>query len=258
MHQRDLILRRRSTELETANRELEAFAYSVSHDLRSPLASVEGFSHALSDAYGDVLDDSGKEYLRWIRDAVTQMTNLVAGLLQMSRLSRMEINRTRVDLSAIAQSVAESLRQTDPTRSVEFSIEPRLVGGGDERLLHAVLENLMSNAFKYSRKKEKAIITVGSTVGDGRRTYFVKDNGAGFDSTQAARMFTAFQRLHSASEFEGTGIGLSTVKRILERHGGAIWADGQPGQGATFYFTLGDAPIPGELPREVTELTEAR
>src|SRR5437660_3276319 len=139
MHQRDLILRRRSTELETANRELEAFAYSVSHDLRSPLASVEGFSHALSDAYGDVLDDSGKEYLRWIRDAVTQMTNLVAGLLQMSRLSRMEINRTRVDLSAMAHSVAESLRQTDPTRSVEFRIEPRLAGGGDEQLLHAVL-----------------------------------------------------------------------------------------------------------------------
>src|SRR5206468_2942795 len=185
-----------STELESANRELEAFAYSVSHDLRSPLASVDGFSQALNDAYADVLDDSGREYLSWIRDAVTQMTNLVTGLLEMSRLSRIEINRTRVDLSAIAQSLAESLQQSDPSRSVEFRIEPGLIGGGDERLVHAVLENLMSNAFKYSGKKEHAIITVGSTVERGRRTYFVKDNGAGFDSTQAAKMFTAFQRLH--------------------------------------------------------------
>jgi len=254
MHQRDLILRRRTTELEAANREHEAFSYSVSHDLRAPLASVDGFSQALIDMYSDHLDDTGKEYLGWIHDAAEQMKNLVAGLLQMSRMARMEINRTRVDLSDIAHSIAQSLQQRDPSRSVDFQIEPSLTADGDERLLHAVMENLMSNAFKYSSKKEHAIIAVGSSIEGGRRAYFVRDNGAGFDSTQAARMFTAFQRLHSSSEFEGTGIGLSTVKRIIERHGGAIWADGQVGQGATFYFTLGDAHVAGDR-TEVAELT---
>jgi signal transduction histidine kinase len=256
MHQRDLILRRRTTELEAVNRELEAFSYSVSHDLRAPLASVDGFTQALSDDYSDRLDDTGKEYLRWIHDAAEQMKNLIAGLLQMSRITRAEIKRTRVDLSAMAETIAQSVRQRDATRSVEFRIEPDVIADADERLLHAVMENLMSNAFKYSGKKEHAIISVGSTAEGGRRTYFVRDNGAGFDSTQAAKMFTAFQRLHSSSEFEGTGIGLATVKRIIERHGGAIWADGQVGEGATFYFTLGETSTAGDR-AEVAELTQA-
>jgi signal transduction histidine kinase len=255
MHQRELTLRRRTTELEAVNREAEAFSYSVSHDLRSPLASVDGFSQALSDLYGDQLDDAGREYLRWIQDAVAQMNNLVAGLLQMSRMARSELNRTSVNLAEIAGGIAETLRQRDPSRKVDFRIEPDLVVDGDPRLLHAVLENLMSNAYKFTGKREQAIISVGSTMEGGRRAYFVKDNGAGFDSTQAARMFTAFQRLHSNSEFEGTGIGLSTVKRIIERHGGAIWADGQVGEGATFYFTLGDnAVIPDKRARELTSV----
>jgi signal transduction histidine kinase len=254
IQQRDLTLRRRSTELEAANKELEAFAYSVSHDLRSPLASVAGFSQALSDFYAERLDESGREYLGWIQDAVNQMKNLVAGLLQMSRLARMEIERTRVDLSELARELADELRQRAPARSVDFRIQPDLVVGGDARLLRAVLENLMSNAFKFTGKKEKAVIEVGSMMQNGRRTYFVKDNGAGFDSSQAAKMFGAFQRLHSQSEFEGTGVGLSTVKRIIERHDGAIWADGHPGQGATFYFTLSEAAIPGQQPA-ATELT---
>ncbi len=245
MHQRDLILRRRTTELESVNREMEAFSYSVSHDLRAPLASIDGFSQALSDDWGDRLDESGKEYLKWIRDAVGQMSNLIAGLLQMSRITRADMNRAPVDLTAIAQSIAQSLQQRDPSRSVDFRIEPGLIVEGDERLLRAVLENLMSNAFKFTGKKQDAMIAVGSTTEGGRRVCFVRDNGAGFDSTQAARMFTAFQRLHSSSEFEGTGIGLATVKRIIERHGGAIWADGQIGEGATFYFTTGDMPVPG-------------
>ena len=159
-----------------------------------------------------------------------------------------------VDLSAMAETIAQSVRQRDARRSVEFRIEPDLMADADEQLLHAVMENLLSNAFKYSGKKEHAIITVGSTSEAGRRTYFVRDNGAGFDSTQAAKMFTAFQRLHSSSEFEGTGIGLATVKRIIERHGGAIWADSQVGQGATFYFTLGETSTAGD-PTEVAELT---
>jgi signal transduction histidine kinase len=242
MQQRDLMLRRRSGELEAANKEMEAFSYSVSHDLRGPLASVAGFSEALEDIHSDNLDESGKECVRWIRDAAQQMNDLIAGLLQMSRASRGEMTRARVDLSAIAESLAASLRQRDPSRSVEFRIEPGLVVDGDERLLRAVLENLMSNAYKFTGKKTDATITVGSGEEGGRRTYFVKDNGAGFDSTQGARMFTPFQRLHTNAEFEGTGIGLSTVKRIIERHGGAIWADSQVGQGATFFFTLGDTP----------------
>lgn len=244
MHQRDLILRRRTTELESVNREVEAFSYSVSHDLRGPLASIDGFSQALTDYCADQLNESGKEYLKWIRDAVDQMTELINGLLQMSRITRADMKRGPVDLSQIAQSIARSLQQRNPSRPVDFRIEPGLIVDGDERLMHAVLENLLSNAFKFTSKKEDATITVGSTMEDGRRAYFVRDNGAGFDSTQAARMFTAFQRLHSSSDFEGTGIGLATVKRIIDRHGGAIWADGKVGEGATFYFTTGEtAPV---------------
>lgn len=254
VQQRDLMLRRRSTELEAANREMEAFSYSVSHDLRGPLASVAGFSQALNDFSADRLDEQGKEYLRWIADAVDQMNTLILGLLEMSRASRAELNRTGVDLSAMAESLAEGLRQRDPARSVEFRIEPGLIADGDEGLLHAVLENLMSNAFKYSGKAVHAVITVGSGLEGGRRTYFVRDNGAGFDSTKAARMFTPFQRLHTSDEFEGIGIGLATVKKIVERHGGAIWAESQIGQGATFYFTLGENAVAGER-AEVTELT---
>lgn len=254
MQQRDLILRRRTTELESANHELEAFSYAVSHDLRSPLSSIDGFSQALDEMYRDKLDEEGKECLHWIRDGVEQMKNLVSGLLQMSRMARAEINRERVDLSEVAGSIAESLQHRDPARLVDFRIEPGMIATGDERLLHAVLENLMSNAYKFTGKKENAVIEVGMSSEGGRDTYFVRDNGAGFDSTQAAKMFTPFQRLHSSSEFEGTGIGLSTVKRIIERHGGTIWADGRIGEGATFYFTLGDAPAAAR-PAAAGELT---
>ena len=253
MQQRDIVLRRRTTELEGANRELEAFSYSVSHDLRSPLASVDGFAQALADTQSDRLDEEGREYLRWIQDAVEQMKNLVSGLLQMSRMSRTELNRGRVDLSAVAGSIAETLRQRDTSRKVDFRIQSGMIVDGDERLLHAVLENLMSNAYKFTGKKQQAVITVGSRVQDGRTSYFVQDNGAGFDTTQAARMFTPFQRLHSNTEFEGTGIGLATVKRIIERHGGTIWADGKVGEGATFEFTLAEQPASRErLDRELT------
>jgi len=244
MQQRDLMLRRRTTEVEAANRELEAFSYSVSHDLRSPLASVRGFSQALHDDYGDKLDEAGKEYLSWIESSVEQMNDLVTGLLQMSRITRAEIERTPVDLSAMARGIADGLLQRDAQRSVSFVIAPGLAAVADERLVHAVLENLMSNAYKFTRKTDDATITIGIDVEKDRSAFFVRDNGAGFDSTQAARMFTPFQRLHSASEFEGTGVGLSTVKRIVEKHGGSIWADGQPGKGAVFHFTLGENASP--------------
>lgn len=242
MQQRDLILRRRTIDLEAVNKELESFSYSVSHDLRSPLASIDGFSQALSETYADQLDESGREYLGWIREASSQMQNLVDGLLQMSRISRSDLNRTTVDLSATAHTIARGLMQRNASRSVDFQIEPDVFVDADERLLHAVLENLMSNAFKFTGKTAKATIEVGARVEEGRRIYFVRDNGAGFDAAQAAKMFTPFQRLHSTTEFEGTGIGLATVKRIIERHGGSIWADGQPGRGAMFSFTLGEGP----------------
>jgi signal transduction histidine kinase len=244
MQQRDLILRRRTTELESVNKELEAFSYSVSHDLRSPIASIDGFSQALDDLYGDTLDASGKEYLGWIREGVDQMKNLVAGLLQMSRITRSELNREQVNLSETAHTIAQGLMQRNPSRSVDSQIQPDVIADGDARLLHAVLENLMSNAFKFTGKTENATIAVGVTNDAGKRTYFVRDNGAGFDSAQAAKMFTPFQRLHSSTEFEGTGIGLATVRRIIERHGGAIWADGRVGHGATFSFTLGENATP--------------
>ena len=253
MQQRDLILRRRTTELESANNELEAFTYAVSHDLRSPLAAVDGFTDALIEDYRNRLDETGQEFLGWVHDGIEQMKNLVAGLLQMSRASRAEISRTRVNMSEMAQSIATMLRLRDPSRVVDFRIASNLIVSADERLLHAVLENLMSNAYKFSGKREHAVIEIGSTTEGERRTYFVRDNGAGFDSTQAAKMFTPFQRLHTSAEFEGTGIGLSTVKRIVERHGGTIWAEGQLGEGATFYFTLGDASV--EEAAETTQLT---
>ncbi|HEX6178110.1 MAG TPA: ATP-binding protein [Thermoanaerobaculia bacterium] len=256
IQQRDIVLRRRTTELEGANRELESFSYSVSHDLRSPLASVDGFAQALAETQSERLDEEGREYLRWIQDAVEQMKNLVSGLLQMSRMSRAELNRARVDLSAVASSIADSLRQRDPSRSIEFNIQSGMFVDGDERLLHAVLENLMSNAYKFTGKKEHAVIRVGSRSLEGRPTYFVQDNGAGFDSTLAARMFTPFQRLHATSEFEGTGIGLATVRRIIERHGGTIWAEGKVGEGATFEFTLAETPARRE--RHESELTASR
>jgi signal transduction histidine kinase len=254
MQERDVTLRRRTTELESANRELEAFSYSVSHDLRSPLASIDGFSQALADGYGDKLDETAKEYLHWIQEAAAQMTDRVAGLLQMSRISRSEIQREPLDLTAMASTIAGTLRQKDAGRRVDFRIESGLFADGDRRLLHAVLENLMSNAWKFTSKRDEAVIAVGSALEGGRRAFFVRDNGAGFDSTKAARMFTPFQRLHSATDFAGTGIGLSTVKRIIERHGGAIWADGETGKGATFYFTLGETAASAVLP-EAGQLT---
>jgi signal transduction histidine kinase len=241
IHTRDLMLRRRNVEIEEVNRELESFAYSVSHDLRAPLGSIDGFSQALLEYCAPQLDDEAKEYVRWIRDASAQMKELVDALLHMARLTNKELNREEVDLSATAREIATTLQQSAAQRSVTFRIADDLRTEGDERLLRAVLENMLSNAWKFTSRKSDAVIEVGAMSRDGQRIYFVRDNGAGFDSTQAARMFTAFQRLHSRTEFEGTGIGLATAKRIIDRHGGTIWAEGETGKGATFFFTTGEA-----------------
>jgi signal transduction histidine kinase len=236
---RESELRRRTHDLEVANKDLEAFAHTVSHDLRGPLGSILGFSEALRDGYGGQLNEDGVEYTHWIVSSAVQMRNLIDGLLHMSRLSRAEMQRDVVDLSAIASSIATALQKSAPERAVDFTIAANVSANGDERLLRAVLENLMTNAWKFTSKRDAARIEFGMTQGNGHSTYFVRDNGAGFDPTHASKMFRPFQRLHSSSEFEGTGIGLATVQRILQRHGGKAWAEGEPDKGATIYFTTG-------------------
>jgi signal transduction histidine kinase len=231
---RELALRRRTLDLEAANQELEAFTYSVSHDLRAPIGSIDGFSQALED---EDLGPTGRECVHWIRDSCAQMRDLVDGLLQMTRLTRAELEREDLDASELARAVAESLKQREPERAVAFRIEDGVRVNADPRLMRAVIENLMSNAWKFTRKHETATIEFGARNG----SLYVRDDGAGFDPGAAAKMFRAFQRLHSRDDFEGTGIGLATVERILQRHGGKIWAEGEVEKGATFYFTTGTA-----------------
>jgi len=227
-----------SERLEQVNKELEAFCYSVSHDLRAPLRGMDGFSQALLEDYGDKFDETGRNYLWRVRKASQTMAILIDDLLALSRVTRGEMQKTVVDLSEMARSICEGLKQTAPDRKVAFKIVPDLAATGDERLLHAAFENLLGNAWKYTSKKKKATIEVGATNHDGKTAYFVRDNGAGFDMAYAGKLFEPFTRLHSRSEFEGTGIGLATVQRIVHRHGGKVWAEGAVGKGATLYFTL--------------------
>jgi PAS domain S-box-containing protein len=228
----------RTIQLESANRELEAFAYSVSHDLRAPLRSMDGFSQVVLDRYADTLDERGTRYLNHIRDAAQEMGQLIDALLQLSRVTRSDIRPEAVDLSTMARSIEVQFREADPDREVTVSIESGLNTTGDIRLLRVMLENLLSNAWKYSRKNQSATIEFGALPDNDLRTYFIRDDGAGFDMTYAGKLFTPFQRLHTAGEFEGIGVGLATVQRIIGLHGGRIWVDSSVGQGATFYFTL--------------------
>lgn len=226
-------------ELEAANQELEAFSYTVSHDLRSPLTCIDGYCQLLMDMCAERLDERGKGFIAEISDSAERMEQLISTLLNFSKLSRSEINRTTVDISELANAVAAQLRVNEPQRRVAFSIEEGLKADADPRLLRAVLENLIGNAWKYTGKREEGVIEFGATEREGKTAWFVRDNGAGFDMAEAGRLFAPFQRLHDREEFEGSGIGLATVKRIIERHGGRVWAEGETGKGATFYFTLG-------------------
>ncbi|HDD24700.1 MAG TPA: PAS domain S-box protein [Chloroflexi bacterium] len=229
----------RTVELAAVNKELEAFAYSVSHDLRAPLRSIDGFSRALLEDYEERLDVEGQDYLHRIRAACRRMGQLIDDLLRLSRVTRSEMRYEEVSLSALIQEIAVELQETQPERRVEFTIQPGLVVDGDRQLLRVAMENLLGNAWKFTGKREQARIAFGLTeVGD-KQVYFVRDNGVGFDTAYAHKLFVAFQRLHSLVEFEGNGIGLATVQRIIRRHGGQVWAEGAVGQGATFYFTLG-------------------
>ncbi len=231
-------LRRRTAELEAVNKELEAFSYSVSHDLRAPLRSMEGFSTALFEDCAHKLNDEEKQYLAYIRESSDLMARLIDDLLKLSRLTRSEMNYERVNLTEAAQKVLAGLKQAEPDRRVEVDIAPDMVAYGDRSLLYAVLENLLGNAWKFSARADSPRIEVGAVNLDGKRAYFVRDNGVGFDMAYAHKLFQPFQRLHKASEYAGTGIGLATVQRVIHRHGGRVWAESGVGKGATFYFTL--------------------
>ena len=230
----DAGLRDKQRELEHANRELEAFSYSVSHDLRAPLRAIDGFSQALLEDFGGRLDADGEHRLRRVRAAAQRMGQLIDDLLALSRVSRTDLRRERVDLSQLAGLVVSELARAHPERQVTVDIAPELRAVGDPRLLRIVLDNLIGNAWKFTARTEAARITVG-VAADG---FFVRDNGAGFDMAYAGKLFSPFQRLHPAEEFAGTGIGLATVQRIVHRHGGTVRAEGVPGAGATFHFRL--------------------
>jgi light-regulated signal transduction histidine kinase (bacteriophytochrome) len=224
---------------EEANRELEAFNYSVAHDLRTPLRAIDGFCHVVLEDYGDKLDAEARGHLQRVRDAAVHMGRLIDSLLALGRVSRASLHGQRVDLSELARATAERLKESQPDRSVEFVIGDGLRGNGDSALLRAAIENLLNNAWKFTRNQPKARIEFGCVVEGAQPRYFVRDNGAGFDMAYASKLFGVFQRLHSSSEFEGTGVGLATVQRILHRHGGRVWAEGKVGEGACFHFTLG-------------------
>ena len=232
-------LKRRTDELGAVNKELETFSYSVSHDLRSPLRSINGFSQALLEDYGDKLDDEGKGFLARVRAASQRMGQLIDDLLNMSRVTRGEAHFETVDVSALARSIVAELQQNEPERQVAVVIADGLEAEGDAQLLRVALGNLIGNSWKYTGKQQQANIEVGVAEHDHELAYFVRDDGVGFDMAYADKLFGAFQRLHSAGEFDGSGIGLATVQRVIHRHGGRVWAESEVGQGATFYFTLG-------------------
>jgi len=232
-------LRDRTNELESSNKELQAFTYSVSHDLRAPLRSVSGFSKIIYEDYADRLDEKGRDYLVRIKNGSDLMTQLIDDLLRLSRIARQDVERMDYDLSSLASAVISSLREAAPARRVDAIIADGLRDVVDPNLMKIALSNLFDNAWKFTTKIENARIEFGATKKDGKALYFVKDNGAGFDPAFVKKMFLPFQRLHSEQEFEGTGIGLAIVERIIHRHGGKVWAEGEVGKGATIFFTLG-------------------
>lgn len=233
----ELRVRQRTAELEAANKELGSFTYSVSHDLRAPLRRIEGFGQILADEYAGNLDERGLHYIRRIRAGANDMGEMIDSFLKLSRSTRGELAVETVNLSSLAADTVEQLREKDPERQVSVEIQSDVTVQGDRRLLRVVLENLLDNAWKYSRKADKPMIAFGATQDAGGTVFFVRDNGVGFDMANVNRLFTPFNRLHKAEEFEGSGIGLATVQRILARHGGRVWATAAPGRGATFHFT---------------------
>lgn len=227
----------RTAELETTNRELEAFSYSVSHDLRAPLRTIDGFSLALEEDYAELVDDVGRDYIRRVRNGVQRMGQLIDALLQLSRITRAELNREDIDVSEMANSVVADIKDQNPAATITFQIEPGLRANADPRLLHVALENLLGNAVKFSSKVAAPVVEFGWDPE--QKAWFVRDNGAGFDMFYADKLFNAFNRLHGDKDFTGSGIGLATVARVVHRHQGRIWAHSAVNHGATFWFTLG-------------------
>jgi signal transduction histidine kinase len=230
----------RTAELEASNKELEAFSYSVSHDLRGPLRAVDGFSRMLLTQARDRLDERGQRHLEQIRDAAGHMGQLIDDMLNMARITRADMQKGRVDLGALGREIADGLKRSQPQRRAEFVIPEGLVVHGDSHLLRVALDNLLGNAWKFTSKHPSARIELGRQADNGSRAFFVRDDGAGFDMAHADMLFKPFKRLHRQSEFQGTGVGLATVQRIFERHGGKLWAESAVERGATFYFTLGE------------------
>jgi light-regulated signal transduction histidine kinase (bacteriophytochrome) len=228
----------RTRQLEAANRELEAFAYAVSHDLRAPLRSMSGFSQILQENAPPGLDEKSRHYLQRIHDASLRMSGLIEDLLNLSRIGRSELTARPMSLSQVATEAAAAVRERNPGREVQVEIAPDMEVSADPRLLRIALENLLSNAWKYTSRAAQAKVSVGTQAGEHGPVYFVRDNGVGFDMKYADKLFVPFQRLHPEAEFPGSGIGLVTVQRIIARHGGRVWADAKPDEGATFYFTL--------------------
>ncbi len=231
-------LERRTEELEAVTKELKAFSYSLSHDLRAPLRSLDGFTELLLEECSDKVGPQGQEYLNRVQAASRRMADLIEAMLSLSRVSSAGLRREQVDLSGIARDVAAELQRSGPGRGVAFAITPGLTAAGDRTLLRAVVENLLGNAWKFTSRCAQAKIEFSALDKDGVRTFFVRDNGAGFDMAYAAKLFAPFQRLHSSAEFPGAGIGLATVQRVVHRHHGRVWAEGAVGKGATFYFAL--------------------
>jgi len=242
LRRREDELRERTVELESANRELEAFSYSVSHDLRAPLRAIDGFSEALEEDCWHALNEEGRDSLRRVRSAARRMGTLIDELLNLSRLTRVEPRRERVNIGESASAILTELARHAPARQMDLCVEPDLVADADPELVGIALHNLLDNAWKYTAKKAKARIEIGVTPSGAARVFHVRDNGAGFDMARVGKLFGAFQRLHADRDFEGTGIGLAIVHRIVARHGGRIWAEGVVGDGATFYFTLEPGP----------------
>jgi signal transduction histidine kinase len=237
-------LREAKVAVESAHQELETFSYSVAHDLRAPLRSLNGFGLILLEDYAEKLDEEGRHCLRYIRESAQEMAQLIDDLLELSRVTRGEFRRERINLTDIARTIAARLQNEQPARRVHFAIADGLVDQGDARLLAVALENLIGNAWKYSSKRAETRIEVGASDSDGPRAYFVRDNGAGFDMQYAGKLFGVFQRLHAEAEFEGTGIGLVTVQRIIRRHGGRIWAEAKSRRGCNIlFYVVGESPV---------------
>jgi light-regulated signal transduction histidine kinase (bacteriophytochrome) len=239
-HRRHLqqLVSARTAQLEAANRELEAFSYSVSHDLRAPLRAIDGFARALSEDFADRLDATGRDYLDRVRRGAQRMGVLIDDLLQLSRVGRARLNPAEVYLSVVARDIVARFAENDPGREVTVEISPGVAAYGDPRQLQIALTNLFANAWKYTGKTESARIEFGTMSSDDETVYYIRDNGVGFDMRYSDKLFGAFQRLHGA-EFPGSGIGLATVRRIIHRHGGRVWAEAAVGKGASFFFTLG-------------------